>query len=97
MPELPARRDVIRALSTVQVLDDINACGAREHGTAFVRITIEGSTGRVIEAAVTGQFAGTLVGICIADVVREVSFPRFSRASIVITYPFRVGADWRPP
>jgi hypothetical protein len=90
LPELPARGDVIRALSTVQVLDAIDACSNGEQGTTSVRITVEGSTGRVTEAVVTGQFTGTPVGTCIAHVVRDVSFPRFSRASIVISYPFRV-------
>ena len=81
LPELPARNDVIRALNTEQVLDAIHACSPGEQGTTSVRITVEGSTGRVTEAVVTGQFTGTPVGACIAHVVRDVSLSRFSRAS----------------
>ena len=57
---------------------------------AMVAITVAGATGRVTGANVTGQFAGTPVGSCVARAVRGASFPRFQRASFVINYPFRI-------
>ncbi len=88
LPEQPARADVQRALSSVQTA--VSACGNGQHGTAMVAITVSGSNGRVSAANVTGEFAGTPVGSCVARAVRGATFPRFSRASIVINYPFRI-------
>jgi hypothetical protein len=68
----------------------VSACGNGEHGTATVAITVTGSTGRVTGANVTGQFAGTPVGSCIARAVRGATFPRFTRPTFNVTYPFRI-------
>jgi hypothetical protein len=56
----------------------------------MVAITVAGSNGRVSAANVSGEFAGTPDGSCVARAVRGATFPRFSRASIVINYPFRI-------
>jgi hypothetical protein len=68
----------------------VSACGNGEHGTATVAITVSGSTGRVTGANVTGQFAGTPVGSCIARAVRGATFPHFTRPTFNVTYPFRI-------
>ncbi|MDQ3032602.1 MAG: hypothetical protein M3Y87_09315, partial [Myxococcota bacterium] len=87
-PETPPRPAVQSALSGVQ--GAVAACGGGQHGTAIVAITVTGSTGRVSGANVTGQFAGTPIGSCVARAVRGARFPRFSRATMVINYPFRL-------
>jgi len=68
----------------------VSACGNGEHGTATVAVTVSGSTGRVTGANVTGQFAGTPIGSCIARAVRGASFPRFTRPTFTVNYPFRI-------
>lgn len=87
-PETPSRSDVVAAMSAVQ--SAVAACGNGEHGTATVAVTVSGATGRVTEANVSGQFAGTPVGSCIARAVRGATFPRFTRPTFTVNYPFRI-------
>jgi predicted Zn finger-like uncharacterized protein len=56
-------------------------------GMATVALTISNS-GRVSSANVTGQFAGTPTGECVAKAARGASFPRFKGAQQSIVYPF---------
>jgi predicted Zn finger-like uncharacterized protein len=57
-------------------------------GMVQVVVTINGS-GRVASAQVTGKFAGTPTGTCVASAVKGASFPRFKgQAMTGIEYPF---------
>jgi hypothetical protein len=56
---------------------------------APVAITFSGS-GHVTAAHVSGTFAGSAVGSCIARAVRRASVPPFSRSSFTVNYPFSV-------
>ena len=86
-PTHPSRSDVTRVLGRLS--GPIAACGGGEHGTVTVRMTISGS-GRVRSADVSGSFAGTPVGTCVARVVRRARFPAFSSDTFSVTYPFRL-------
>ena len=54
---------------------------------ANVAITISGS-GRISSANVTGQFAGTPTGECVAKAVKSASFPKFKGSPQSIVYPY---------
>jgi len=56
-------------------------------GMANVAVTIAGS-GRVSSSNVTGQFAGTPTGDCVAKAVKGASFPKFKGSPQSIVYPF---------
>jgi predicted Zn finger-like uncharacterized protein len=56
-------------------------------GLVNVSTTIAGS-GHVSNATVSGSFAGTPTGECVARVVKGASFPRFKGSPQTITYPF---------
>jgi len=56
-------------------------------GMASVALTIAGS-GRVSSANVTGQFAGTPTGDCVARAVKAASFPKFKGSPQSIVYPY---------
>ena len=56
-------------------------------GMVQVSVTI-GSNGRVSNASVTGKFAGTPTGACVAGAVRGAKFDRFKGGALTITYPF---------
>ena len=56
-------------------------------GMANVAVTISGS-GRVSSASVTGQFAGTPTGDCVARAAKSASFPKFKGSPQSIVYPF---------
>ena len=87
-PDLPATPDrdaVIAAMRAIQPL--VSACAEERHGVATVEITV-GSSGRVRSALVTGDFAGTPEGSCVARAVRRARFPQFTQPTFEITYPF---------
>jgi hypothetical protein len=73
-----------------RVQSAVVACGEGQHGIATVAITFAGNTGRVTNASVSGQFAGTPIGSCIARAVRAATVPRFARDSFTVNYPFRL-------
>jgi hypothetical protein len=54
---------------------------------ANVALTI-GNSGHVSSASVTGTFAGTPTGECVAKAVKSASFPRFKGAAQTINYPY---------
>jgi predicted Zn finger-like uncharacterized protein len=86
LPDTPPRDAVARGLRSVQ--GAVRACGGGQHGTANTTVTISGSTGRVTSAQVSGQFAGTPVGSCVARAVRGAQFPRFRRSTFTVNFPF---------
>lgn len=88
LPEAPPRDGVLRALRSVQ--GAVGNCGGGQHGVANTTITVSGTNGRVTNARVTGQFAGTPVGSCVARAVRGARFPRFSRPTFQVSFPYRI-------
>ena len=88
LPETPSRDAVATALRSVQ--GAVSNCGNGQSGTAMVVVTVSGSSGRVTNAQVQGQFAGTPVGSCVARAVRGARFPRFSRSNFSVTFPYRI-------
>jgi predicted Zn finger-like uncharacterized protein len=67
----------------------VRACYTKygQSGTAIVTVVIS-NTGRVSKATVSGNFAGTPTGACVAQAVRSASFPRFTKSSLTVRYPF---------
>jgi hypothetical protein len=88
LPEMPSRDAVLRALRGAS--DEVAACAPGDAGTATVRVVIEGATGRVRSATVSGDLAGTEAGSCVARAVRDVRFERFSRERFEVSFPYRV-------
>ena len=88
LPETPPRDAVLRGLRSVS--GPVRACGGGQHGVANTTVVIAGSTGRVQSARVAGSFAGTPVGSCVARAVRGARFPRFSRSSFSVTFPYSI-------
>ncbi len=69
----------------------VNSCNSsqaeQQTGTVTVKFTIQ-PNGSVGGAQVTGAFAGSPVGGCIARVVRGLNFPAFDGSPLTITFPF---------
>ena len=72
------------------VTDAVQACGNGERGEATVALVVAGDSGRVTGANVSGVFAGTPIGSCIARAARAATFPRFTRPTFTLNYPFRI-------
>ena len=90
LPASPSRDSVRTALRSVR--EAAARCGARDgrHGVANTTITVRGSTGRVAMSRVTGQFAGTATGSCVARAVRGAHFPRFQQSTFQVSFPYRI-------
>ncbi len=90
LPATPSRDSVRAALRSVR--EAAARCGARDgrHGVANTTITVRGSTGRVAMSRVTGQFAGTATGSCVARAVRGAHFPRFQQSTFQVSFPYRI-------
>jgi hypothetical protein len=56
-------------------------------GVARVSVTI-GKGGKITHASVTGEFAGTPTGECVAAAVKGASFPRFKGKPLSIGYSY---------
>lgn len=84
LPETPTRRQVSTTLRALE--GEVRECA--ESGIARVRLVVDGATGRVSSATVSGEHAGSPVASCIAQKVRSAHFPRFERERFVITYPY---------
>jgi len=88
-PETPDRNAVARAFRSVD--GRINACvDDASRGVLWVRATIVGETGRVRRATVKGEYAGTTAGACAVRVIRQVAFPRFTRETLDVEFPFSI-------
>ena len=86
--ESPSRAAITHAME--EITPAVQACGAGEHGQVTGTLIISGPTGRVTLATVSGAFAGTPVGACVARALRGATFPPITRPTYTITYPFRL-------
>jgi hypothetical protein len=91
-PKLPDK------LSSSQLREGFNTvkaqakkCGQQNGvppGTAVkVHVSIEGATGKITESKAIGEHAGTPVGSCVADAVKDAQFEIFKKPSMGIDYP----------
>lgn len=87
MPDTPTREDVTRALDVVR--PQVSACTGGKHGVAEVDLTVL-SAGDVSHVVVTGDFAGTPEGSCIAREVRAARFSPFLKPRFRLIYPFQL-------
>jgi predicted Zn finger-like uncharacterized protein len=88
LPQSPSRDDVISAMKGVA--PRVSSCGNGQSGVAMCKVTVSGSTGRVTNVDVSGQFAGTPVASCIVREVSKAKFNKFSNPSFSVAYPFKL-------
>jgi hypothetical protein len=65
----------------------IRACAGERHGTAQIDVVVQGSTGRVMAATVSGFFQGSPEGSCMARAARQARFPTFTGEPLRFRYP----------
>ncbi|MDB4987827.1 MAG: glycine-rich protein [Myxococcaceae bacterium] len=88
LPATPSREDVIGAMKGITA--DVAGCGKGESGVAMAKVGVAGATGKVSSVDVSGQFAGSPVGSCVAKEVRKAKFPKFSQSTFSFSYPFKI-------
>jgi predicted Zn finger-like uncharacterized protein len=86
-PEKLSQTDLLDGIKGVKA--SAQACGSK-HGVTGVKIpvklSIEGSTGRVISASAQGDYAGKPVGNCVAAELKKAEFKKFTSAQMGFTY-----------
>ncbi len=87
LPAHPSREQVVASLNAVS--GELQKCVGDRHGTAEVTLTVR-PAGFVSYAVVSGGYAGTVEGSCIARAVRTAKFPAFSDPTLRVTYPFEL-------
>lgn len=87
LPDHPSREQVTYSLNSVS--SELKKCVGDRHGVADVTVTVR-SAGFVSYAVVSGDYAGTPEGSCIARAVRAAKFPAFSEPTLRVTYPFQL-------
>jgi hypothetical protein len=86
LPAAPSRADVLAAMA--KVAPAVQRCMSGTRGVITADMKIEGATGRVMSANVSG--APGSAGSCIAGAVRKAHFPPFAQASIAVRYPMKL-------
>lgn len=91
-PWRPTRAHVISAMQ--RVTRAVYACFPGGFGSAEVKFTVLGKTGRVTTTHVTGQRGP--VSTCIGRAVQSARLPAFQAEQVTISYPFRrLGGGWK--
>ncbi len=90
LPDKLSQTDVRKGISAVK--SNAKSCGSK-HGVPAgtkvrVKLSIAGDTGKVISADPLAPHAGTAVGSCVANAVKQASFRRFKSGQQGATYPF---------
>ena len=81
--EAPTRAEVDGALAGMR--SEIAACAVGRSGVAEIDLTIQ-SSGRVSHALISGDFAGTPQGSCIARTLRKARFSAFQKPQFRVVY-----------
>lgn len=86
LPEVPDRQAIIAVMRPLQA--QVASCHPSYDGRVSFNLTVTGESGTVSEAALEGELAGTPEAECMLNVIRAARFPRFSRDTLEIAYPY---------
>lgn len=88
LPESPSRDQVLSAMRGIE--SDVKGCdatGELSGTTVQLQIQVSGSSGRVTSANAIG--ASGPVAACIAKAAKAAEFPRFSKPTFAVKFPYR--------
>ena len=87
LPQVLSKSAVIEGMNAI--LPELSRCAGGMGGVADITLTVQ-STGRVSYAMVSGDFAGTPEGSCLARAVKSAKFPPFKEAFLRVNYPIQL-------
>jgi hypothetical protein len=87
LPETPSREEVQQRLQALR--SELSACAGGRSGVADLEITVLAS-GAITNVLVSGDYAGTAEGSCIARTVRTARFSPFKQARFRLLYPYKL-------
>jgi len=79
---------VLIATTLRSLSQSVSGCSTGAAGRITVTMTIDGNSGRVTAVNATGADANTPMSRCVQGVVRRARFPRLSRPTMRVAYPF---------
>jgi hypothetical protein len=92
LPEKLTVSDIREGVASVKAT--AKSCGGKHSAAAGtsvkVRMSISGSTGRVVSAKAEPPHTGTALGNCVAGAVKKATFKKFRDAQMGVVYPFRM-------
>jgi hypothetical protein len=86
LPETPTQSQVRLTLRALE--GEVRACSEGQHVVVQTRIVVEGPTGRVTGATVSGDLEGTAARACVVRVLETARFPAFTRERFEIAFPY---------
>ena len=89
LPEAPERNSIIAVMQPLR--GALQGCAPGVTGQVTFALKIHGETGDVVEASYTGDTIGEEEGACMTSVVQSARFPRFTRETLEINYPYVLG------
>lgn len=90
LPESPPRSAILATMQPLQ--GAVQGCAPNFAGQVSFHITIRGETGEVTNVTSDGT-SNENDSACMESVVQSARFPRFTRAELSISYPFRLSGS----
>ncbi len=88
LPAAPSSLQIREAMSSVR--PQAKACAAKHSGRVgdkvSVKLSVQGSTGKVTSATALDDHAGTPLGRCVADALAKATLPRFAKPQAGVVY-----------
>lgn len=89
LPEAPERNAIIAVMQPLR--GALQGCAPSFTGQVTFQLKIQGETGDVVEASYSGENVPEEEGACMTSVVQSARFPRFTRETLDIGYPYVLG------
>ncbi len=90
LPETPPREAIIATMQPLR--GALEGCAPSFTGHVVLRFTVRGETGEVTGAVAEGV-GNPDDGICMANVVQSLRFPRFTQEELSVAYPYELAAE----
>jgi tetratricopeptide (TPR) repeat protein len=93
LPEHPARDQIIASMRPLKA--GLAGCAPMFGGRVVFRVAIQGETGNVTAASLEDVSGGDIdddTKACMESVIQSARFPRFTRESFEISYPYQIEA-----
>lgn len=93
LPEHPARDQIIAAMRPLEA--GVAGCAPMFGGRVTFHVVIQGESGHVTAASLESHAGGEIdpdTQACMESVVQSARFPRFTRESFEISYPYAIAA-----
>ena len=94
-PNLPDQLSMAQVRTGMESVKPLAKVCGQQHGAPAgtevrVKLSIAGDTGQVVSATALDLHAGTPLGSCVADALKQAKFPSFKKQVMGLAYPMRM-------